>query len=170
MQVLPKVYKYKRQKLSILWVTDKKDVLPKILIGALLLILFSTLAIPSKSEFEKERRKIVNATAATIDMRDWSKGFSNPELLNKIGEIEGKIVELQLQVFVSTYMSGYFGIVTVPSDGIPGTMLMVYPKNDSESAFLRNIKPGNTIKIRGKIKGTYLKRIKIEPAFLILNV
>lgn len=145
----------------------KKDVFPKIVIGALLLILFSTLAIPSKSEFEKERKKIVGASAITVDIRDWSKNFSNYELLNKISEIEGKIVELQLQVFVSTYMADYFGIVTIPSDGIPGTYLILYPNNKAEADLLKNIKAGQTIKIRGKVKGTYLRRIKIEPAFLI---
>jgi len=44
---------------------------------------------------------------------------------------------------------------------------MLYPKNEAETNFLKSIKPGQTIKIRGKVKGTYLKRIKIEPAFLI---
>ena len=125
------------------------------------------MAIPTKSKLEKERKKIVNATGATVDMVDWAKNYSDLDLLNKVGELEGKIIELQLQVFVATYLSDYFGIVTVPSDGIPGTYLMLYPKNEAETDFLKSIKPGQTIKIRGKVKGTYLKRIKIEPAFLI---
>lgn len=140
---------------------------PKIIIGVLLLIIISTLAIPTKSKSEKERENIVNAIAATVDMVDWAKNYNDRELLNKVGELEGKIVELQLHVFVATYLSDYFGIVTVPSDGIPGTYLMLYPKNEAETNFLKSIKPGQTIKIRGKVKGTYLKRIKIEPAFLI---
>ena len=64
-------------------------------------------------------------------------------------------------------MSDYYRIVTIPSAGIPGTLLTLYPKNKKESKYLKNIKPGHTIKIKGKIKGTYLKRLKIDPAFLI---
>ncbi len=145
----------------------KKDFLPKIVIGLLLLILLSTLAIPTKGKLEKERKRIVSVGAATVDVSNWAKNKNKKAMLDKIGELEGKIVELHLQVFVATYLSDYFGIVTVPSDGIPGTYLMLYPKDGTETAFLKNIKAGQTIKIRGKVNGTYLKRIKIEPAFLI---
>jgi hypothetical protein len=145
----------------------KKNFLPKIVLGLLVLILLGTLAIPTTGKLEKEKKKILRTGAATVDMRNWAKNSNNKALLNKIGELEGKIVELQLQVFVATYLSDYFGIVTMPSDGIPGTYLMLYPKDRTETAFLKNIKPGQTIKIRGKVNGSYLKRIKIEPAFLI---
>lgn len=145
----------------------KKDFLAKIVIGLLLLILLSTLAIPTKSKLEKERKKIVSAGATTVDVRNWAKNQNSKALSNKIAELDGKIVELQLQVFVTTYLSDYFGIVTVPSEGVPGTYLMLYPKDSTETAFLKAIRPGQTIKIRGKVNGTYLKMIKIEPAFLI---
>ena len=143
------------------------NVLPKLIIGVLLLTLIITLAIPTENKLEKDRKNILNATVASIDMVDWAKNFNNIELSNKTGEFEGKIVELQLQVFVATYLSDYFGIVTIPSDEIPGTYLMLYPKNRAEADFINSIRPGQTIKIKGKINGTYLKRIKIEPAFLI---
>ena len=149
----------------------KKDILPKLIIGVLLLTLIGTLAIPSKSHIEKERKKIVNAPVNMVNVRELAKILDNKhadiEILNKIGKIEGKIVELQLQVFVATYMSDYYRIVTIPSAGIPGTLLTLYPKNKKEFEYFETIKPGHTIKIKGKIKGTYLKRLKIDPAFLI---
>ena len=145
----------------------RNNILPKLIIGVLLLTLVIALVIPRKSKLEKDRNNILNATVAWVDMADWAKISSNTELLNKIGEFEGKIVELQLQVFVATYLSDYFGIVTIPSDGIPGTYLVLYPKNKAEADFIKSIGQGQMIKIRGKVKGTYLKRIKIEPAFLI---
>lgn len=144
-----------------------KNVLPKLLIGVLLLILTITVAIPKKSKLEKERKNILNATVASVDMVEWTRNFNNIELLNTIGEFDGKIVELQLQIFVATYLSDHFGIVTAPSDGVPGTYLMLYPKNQAETDFIKSLRPGQTIKIKGKVKGAYLKRIKIEPAFLI---
>lgn len=145
----------------------RNNVLPKLIIGGLLLTLIITLAIPTKSKLEKDRKNVLNATVASVDMVDWAKNFNNIELSNKIREFDGKIVELQVQVFVATYLADYFGIVTIPSDGIPGTYLMLYPKNEAEADFIKSVRQGQTIKIRGKINGTYLKRIKIEPAFLI---
>ena len=37
----------------------KKDILPKLIIGVLVLTLFGSLAIPTKSNLEKEREKIL---------------------------------------------------------------------------------------------------------------
>jgi hypothetical protein len=145
----------------------RDTVLLKLIIGVLLLTLILTLAIPINSKLEDDRKNILNATAALVDMVDWANNFNNIESSKKIEEFEGKIVELKLQVFVATHLSDYFGIVTIPSDGIPGTYLMLYPKNKAEADSIKSIGPGQTIKIRGKINGTYLGRIKIEPAFLI---
>jgi hypothetical protein len=149
----------------------KKEVLPKLIIGVLVLILFGSLAIPTKPNLQKEREKIANTPVDMVNIRELAKILDNKhtdiETLNKIGKIEGKIVELQLQVFVVTYMSDYYRIVSIPSAGIPGTLLTLYPKNKKELGYLENIKPGHTIKIKGKIKGIYLKRLKIDPAFLI---
>ena len=39
----------------------KKDILPKLIIGVLVLTLFGSLAIPTKSNLEKEKDKIANA-------------------------------------------------------------------------------------------------------------
>ena len=149
----------------------KKDLLPKLIIGVLFLTLIASLAIPTKSPIEKEREKIANAPVDMINVGELAKILDNKdadvEILNKIGKIEGKIVELQVQVFVATYLSDYYRVVTMPSAGVPATLLSLYPKNKKESDYLKRIKPGHTIKIKGKIKGTYLKRLKIDPAFII---
>ena len=149
----------------------KKDLLPKLILGVLLLTLIGSLAIPSKSRIEKEREKIANAPVDMINVSELAKILENKnadaEILNTVRKIEGKIVELQLQVFVATYMSDYYRIVTMPSVGVPSTLLSLYPKNKKDSEFLKRIKPGHTIRIKGKIKGTLMKRIKIDPAFMI---
>ncbi len=149
----------------------KKDVLPKLIIGLLLLSLIGSLAIPVKSDSKKEGEKIVNAPVDMVNVRQLAKlldsKHADAEILNKVEKIEGKIVELQLQVFVATYMSDYYRIVTMPSDGVPGTLLSLFPKDKKESDLLRRIKPGQTIRIKGKIKGIYMKRVKIDPAFII---
>ena len=155
------------QKLHLLWITGKTWCPSEINNWCVAADPYQYSVFPTKSKLEKERKKIVNATPAMVDMVDWANHLNNMELSNKIGEFEGKIVELQLPVFVAIYLSDHFGIVTVPSDGIPGTYLILYPKNEAETDFIKSIKTGQMIKIRGKVKGTYLKRIKIEPAFLI---
>lgn len=149
----------------------KKDLLPKLIIGVLLLTLIGSLAIPAKSPIEKERKKIADAPVDMVNVGELAKILdrknADVEILNKVGKIEGKIIELQLQVFVATYMSDYYRIVTMPSAGVPGTLLSLYPKNKQESEYLKRIKPGYTIRIKGKIKGTLMKRLKIDPAFII---
>ena len=149
----------------------KKDLLPKLIIGVLLLTLIGSLAIPVKSNLQKEREKILHAPVDMINIGELANILeyknADVEILKKIGKIEGKIVELQLQVFVATYMSDYYRIVTVPSAGVPGTLLSLYPKNKKESEYLKRIEPGQTIRIKGKIKGTLMKRLKIDPALII---
>ena len=145
----------------------KKDLLPKLIIGVSLLILIGSLAIPTKSSLEKEREKIANASVDKVIIRELTTALENKPADIAIENAIGKIVELQLQVFVSTYMSDYYRIVTVPTAVVPGTLLTLYPKNKKESEYLKNIKQGQTIKIKGRIKGAYLKRIKIDPAFLV---
>lgn len=150
---------------------QNKDLLPKLIIGLLVLTLIGSLAIPVKSNLQKEREETVNAPVDTINVAELAKILTNKnadgEILNKIGKIEGKIVELQVQVFVATYMSDYYRIVTMPSAGVPGTLLSLYPKDKKESEYLKRIKPGHTIRIKGKIKGALMSRLKIDPAFII---
>ena len=149
----------------------KKNLLPKLIIGVLLLTLIGSLAIPVKSKLQKERENITSAPVDLIDIAELAKILDSKDadvqISNKIGKIEGKIVKLQVQIFVATYMSEYFRVVTMPSAGVPATLLSLYPENKRESEYLKRIKPGHTIRIKGKIKGTLLKRIKIDPAFII---
>ena len=148
----------------------RNNILPKLIIGVLLLALIGTLAIPSKSLSEKEIEKIQHAPVDMVNNSELGRILENKhtdfEIQNQIRKLEGKIVELQLQVFVATYMSDHYRIVTMPSAGIPGALLTLYPKNSAESQFLKNIKTGHTIRIKGKLKGALLKRIKIDPAII----
>ena len=148
----------------------KKAILPKLIIGVSLLALIGSVAIPTKSHSKKEIEKIENAPVDVVNNSELARILENKhsdfEIQNQIRKLEGKIVELQLQVFVATYMSDHYRIVTVPSAGLPGALLTLYPKNNAESQFLKNMKTGHTIKIKGKIKGTLLKRIKIDPAII----
>jgi len=151
----------------------KNGYYPKLIIGFMLLILLSTLAIPTKSNLEKERQKIATAVADQLDPHELANIFNNrnehtqSELLNKEKEITGKIIEWQLKVFVVTKTPDNYRIVTHPTIETPGTLLTVYPQSDEEPKYLEGLKAGHKIKIKGKIAGTLQGRIKIDPAFLI---
>jgi hypothetical protein len=82
-------------------------------------------------------------------------------------KITGKIVQWELEVFVVTRSSDYYKIVTTPTFDAPGTLLTLYPQNNQQTIYLDNIRPGNKIKIKGKISGTQQGRIKINPAVII---
>ena len=85
----------------------------------------------------------------------------------KAKEITGKIVQWDLEVFVVTKSAGCYQVVTKPSTSVPGTLLTVYPRNSQQQSYLDGIKPGFTIKIKGKISGIQQGRIKINPAFIL---
>ena len=86
---------------------------------------------------------------------------------DKANEITGKIVQWELAVFVATKTTDCYQIVTTPTTHIPGTLLTVYPRNSQQQSYLDSIKPGSTIKVKGKISGIQQGRIKINPAFII---
>ena len=95
------------------------------------------------------------------------KEHTDSELLNKEKEITGKIIEWQLKVFVVTKTPDHYRIVTHPTIEAPGALLTVYPQRDRAPKYLEGLKPGHTIKIKGKITGALRGRIKIDPAFII---
>ena len=152
---------------------SKKGFYPKLIIGIMVLILFSTLAIPTKNNLKKERQKIATAVVDQVNSLELAKIFNkrrehtDSELLNNEREITGKIIEWQLKVFVITKMPDHYRVVTHATTEAPGTLLTVYPQSNKELRYLEGLKPGNTIKIKGKIEGTLQGRIKIDPAFLI---
>jgi hypothetical protein len=92
---------------------------------------------------------------------------NDPGIQNKVSELTGKIVQWELEVFVSTKTAGYYQMVTKSTANAPGTLLKVYPQDSQQQNYLERIKPGNTIKIKGKISGFQQGRIKIDPAMII---
>ena len=86
---------------------------------------------------------------------------------NKVKEITGKIVQWDLEVFVSTKSVNCYQVVTKPTADAPGTLLKVYPRNNQDMKYLETIKPGYRITIKGKVAGFQQGRIKIDPAVII---
>ena len=144
-----------------------------LVIGIGCLAIVATLAIPVKKDQSGDMKKIATAAADHINAADLAAALSNnnsqydSRVQNKAQEITGKIVQWDLEVFVCTKSADFYQVVTRPTAGVPGALLMVYPLNDQQQDYLDNIQPGNTITVKGKISGIQQGRIKINPALII---
>jgi len=144
-----------------------------LIIGLGCLALVATFAIPVNKGQSNGMQKIAAAPVDQINAAELATLLNNqstqnsPRTQDKVREITGKIVEWDLEVFVSTKSADCYQMVTKPTAGAPGTLLKVYPRDNKEKNYLGNIKPGNTIRVKGKITGLQQGRIKIDPAVII---
>jgi len=88
-------------------------------------------------------------------------------------EIIGKVIQWKLPVYeVNKQGDGYI-IQTSGDDAIMwgtpmvGAFIKVYPRNNNDVAYIENLKTDDWIECKGKIKGTTMRNIDIEPAILI---
>ena len=144
-----------------------------LIIGLGCLALVATFAIPVNKGQSDDMEKIAAAQVDQVNAAELATLLNNQSSPNslraqeKAGEITGKIVEWDLEVFVSTKSADCYQMVTKPTAGAPGTLLKVYPRDNKEKNYLEKIKPGNTIRVKGKISGLQQGRIKIDPAIII---
>ena len=145
----------------------------KLIIGIGFLGIISTFAIPSPKDQSKDLNKIVVSPVDPISATELAKVLNdnnanmNNQIKSREKEIKGKIIQWELEIFVVTRSSDYYKIVTKATSDAPGALLTLYPKDDQQIVYLDNIKPGATVKIKGKITGIQQGRININPAVLI---
>lgn len=144
-----------------------------LIIGLGCLALVATFAIPVNKGQSNGLQKIAAAPVDQINAAELATLLNNqstqnsPRTQDKVREITGRIVEWDLEVFVSTKSADCYQMVTKPTADAPGTLLKVYPRDNKEKNYLENIKPGNTIRVKGKITGLQQGRVKIDPAVII---
>jgi hypothetical protein len=144
-----------------------------LIIGIGCLALVAALAIPVGSNRSDAVDKIASATIDPVDAAELAGIFKNkhsqtdPRAQNKAQQITGKIVQWDLEVIVCTQSAAGYQMVTKATAGVPGSLLKVYPRNNRQRDYLENLKPGNTIQVKGKISGVQQGRIKIDPALLM---
>lgn len=144
-----------------------------LIIGIGILAIIGAFAIPKPKGSKNYLQMFADAPVDQIESAEIAKIFTsrNKNMNNSIEsrgiKITGKIVQWELEVFVVTRSSDYYKIVTTPTFDAPGTLLTLYPQNNQQTIYLDNIRPGNKIKIKGKISGTQQGRIKINPAVII---
>lgn len=143
-----------------------------LIIGIGCLALAAAFAIPINKNQSNDIEEILAASADNISATELAAVVNNknsrmnPQAQNKVNEITGKIVQWDLEVFVVTKAEDSYQIVTKPTPNAPGALLRVYPRNSQQKIYLGNIIPGDTIRVKGKISGIQLGRIKINPAIV----
>ena len=144
-----------------------------LIIGLGCLAMVAAFALPINQGQSDDMKVISEAAVDQVNAAELAAVLGNknsqnePGVRNKVNELTGKIVQWDLEVFVNTKTADYYQMVTKPTAGVPGTLLRVYPQDNQQKNYLESVKPGNTIKIKGKIAGFQQGRIKIDPAIII---
>jgi len=153
---------------------SKSGLLFKLIIGIGLLAIICTFAIPNpKGQLKKEILTIANTSPDWISSSELASSLNNQkqDMVSQTQisekEIDGKIVEWDLEVLIVAILPDHYKIITKPTSTHPGTLLTLYPQNSQQIKYIANVQPGTEIKIKGKIAGILQGRIKINPAILI---
>jgi hypothetical protein len=118
-----------------------------------------------------------NKVPTDIDKRDLANIFNlmsdytDLQREKKEKEITGKIIEWTLPVYeVSMGKNNeYYKIQTSSTEYEVGTFIDLYPRNDKEQAFIEALKTGDLITVKGRIAGTFMRNINLQPAILITD-
>lgn len=95
---------------------------------------------------------------------------------NKEAEIKGKYVQWSLPVYdVNKLSEGKYKVQTSSDEAIfggrkrVGAFVTIYINNDSEQKYLEGLREGDIITFKGKITGTTMRNIDLDPAIVIMN-
>ena len=149
----------------------------KMVIGFFGFIVLVMMMMPSAEEqAAKAQEEIAEIEAATPDgpsaaelapIFDRPSEFTDIQRENKEKELIGKVVQWTLPVYdVNASGSGY-RIQTKSTNSAVGTFLTVTPRDDSERARIEALKEDHRITVKGRITGTTMRNIDINPAILI---
>ncbi|MEJ2169226.1 MAG: hypothetical protein P8X90_27265 [Desulfobacterales bacterium] len=144
-----------------------------LIIGIGCLALAAAFAIPIGKDQPDDMKMISIAPVDQIDSAELAALFNDRKLQTsqqaqrKVREITDKIVQWELEVFAVTESADCYQILTKATKSAPGTLLTLFPRDSKQQNYLDNLKPGFTIRIKGKIAGFQQGRLRINPAFLL---
>ena len=144
-----------------------------IIIGIGCLALAAAFAIPMGKDQPDDMKMVAISPADRLNKAELASLFndrkmqSSLQVQQKAREIIGKIVQWELEVFVATKSADCYQVLTKPTKSAPGTLLTLFPRNSQQQGYLDSLKPGFTIRIKGRIAGFQQGRIKINPAFIL---
>lgn len=162
----------------------KMGLFPKILIGFGILIVLFIFGSPSEEQratrIAQALEEVSQTTPANIhptgelaEMFNPLSDHTNIQRENKIEEITGQVVQWTLPVYEVRKMDNYYRVQTITRSGgfnhepIVGAFINLYPRNDQDAAFIESLKTEDMVTIKGRIKGSRLRNIEIDDAYVI---
>lgn len=154
------------------------------IIGIIALVVIGVLLSPSEEEKDKELTvtlgKIAESQAADISPTGelaaafkLDSKYTDLQREKAEKEITGKIVQWTLPVYEVSKSGDGYRVQTSGDQAIMGgtpmvgAFITIYPRNDNERTYIENLKTKDRITFKGKITGTTMRNIDIEPAILV---
>ena len=146
------------------------------IVGVSILILSSVLA-PTEEEFSKTLDEIASAQPSNLSANGelatiyrFGGDTTTIQRDEKEKQIKGMIVDWELPVYnvrVGNEEKKSYRVQTNGSDETVGTFITVYARSPAEESFLKSLKTGDYIHIKGKVNGVSMRNIDVDPAVLV---
>jgi len=150
----------------------KMGLFPKVLIGIVGLAVLGTIVAPKPEEviatIANESPSTLSATGKLNDAFSLMSKYTDLQRDNLEKEITDQVVQWKLPVYeVDKKEEGVYRIQTDSSYGHVGTFITLYTQSPAEVKTVEALTTGKWINIKGRIKGTTLRNVNIDPAVLI---
>jgi len=127
-----------------------------------------------KQELEADLSSLQSAPAAAIqptgnleEIFRLGSDYTDVQRENTEKALTGKVVEWRLPVFeVHKLADARYRIQTTGINNV-GTFVTIYAQNSVEAGRIESLMTGSTVHFKGRISGTFMRSINIEPAILL---
>ena len=154
----------------------KMGMFMKLIIAGVAIGVLSAVMAPSEEEFSKTLDKIASAQPSNLSAEGelatiyrLGSDATSIQRDEKEKQIKGMIVDWELSVYnvrVANEQKKSYRVQTSGS-GTVGTFITVYARSPAEESFLKSLKTGDYIHIKGKVDGVSMMNIDIDPAVLV---
>jgi hypothetical protein len=116
-----------------------------------------------------EKSEAANISPSGQISEIFSIGSENTDIQreNMEKEINGKIVQWTLPVYEVKKREENIYRITTSGTGYVGTFVTLHARNSQESSYIESLKTGSMFSFKGKIDGTTMRNIDIDPAVLV---
>lgn len=106
-----------------------------------------------------------------------NSSYTDVQRSNKVEEISGKIVQWTLPVYeVSKHDDNVYRVQTSGGStsnfggtNYVGTFLNLNARGTTQASYIESLRTGDMLTFKGRITGTFLRNIEIEPAIVIMR-
>lgn len=151
----------------------------KILAGLIVLMVIGVIIAPSEEEkaqqlasaldgIAKAQAEDISPSGTLRDLFSFGSKYTDIQRDNAEKEMKGKIVQWTLPVYeVSKLDEDRYRVQTQSNGTYVDTFIKLYTRNAEERAYMEGLQTDDPISFKGRIVGTSMRSIDIEPAILI---